>query len=148
MIDEEKEIINVGVAGIIKIINFFIYSILSFILLVLTVSTEFVAIIFTFPIFVWCVCGYLDLISNRYIVTNKNIIHKYGIIMKNTEEIRLSKIEKINVKNAGIIGTLFGYGTLEMSGTGTSSVNFTQLDNPNKIKEIIQTEIEKYEEEK
>ena len=139
MIDEEKEIINVGVAGIIQITTFFLYSI--FILFITAIAG-----MLAFPLFFWLAYRYFKLITNRYIVTNKNVIHKYGIIMKNTEEIRLSKIERINVKNTGIIGTLFGYGTLEMSGTGTSSVNFTQLDNPVKIKEIIQTEIEKYEE--
>lgn len=50
-------------------------------------------------------------------VTNKRIIAKHGLLFRKTVELNLSKVESINVDQS-ILGRIFGYGTLIVTGTG------------------------------
>ena len=102
MNNEEMEIINVGVARVICVITFIFNGMCAGIFLLLFIaalSSESQGIcVIPLAFIILYVYQYLELVSHRYIITNKNIIHRYGIIMKDTEEIRLAKIEKVNIK--------------------------------------------------
>lgn len=50
-------------------------------------------------------------------ITSKRIIRKSGLIVRNTDEIRLSKVESVSVKQ-GLLGRIFGYGDVIISGSG------------------------------
>ena len=49
--------------------------------------------------------------------TDKRIITKFGIIARNTDEIKIGAIESIDIRQ-GILGRLFNFGSLIISGTG------------------------------
>ena len=49
----------------------------------------------------------------------------------------LSSIESINVVQ-GIIGRILNYGSLEISGRGTTAVYFSNIDDPAKVRKLIQ----------
>jgi uncharacterized membrane protein YdbT with pleckstrin-like domain len=61
--------------------------------------------------------AYFKISSTEMGVTNKRVIRKSGVIMRDTDEIRLSKVESVSVKQ-GILGRIFGYGTVVIVGTG------------------------------
>jgi len=62
---------------------------------------------------------YLKIISTELVITNKRIIAKFGLIRRHTIELGLQKIEGLRFEQ-GIFGRMAGYGTLIISGMGTS----------------------------
>ena len=73
--------------------------------------------------------AYIRYKSTELAVTTKRIIVKYGFIRRQTIEINLSKAESIQV-DQGILGRLFDFGTLVISGTGTSHAPLTSIAEP------------------
>ena len=61
--------------------------------------------------------AYLKIRSTEMGITSKRIIKKSGVIMRDTAEIRLCKVESISVQQ-GLLGRIFGYGTVTIVGTG------------------------------
>ncbi|MDR0676598.1 MAG: PH domain-containing protein [Elusimicrobiota bacterium] len=76
-------------------------------------------------------------------LTNKRILVKKGVISVYTDELKLNKIESINISR-GILGTIFSYGDIIFSGTGTNKVTFKSVDNPTFIKNKIEDIFEIY----
>ncbi len=62
-------------------------------------------------------------------VTNKRIIYKTGLIARNTTELMIGKVESVQV-NQGITGRLFGFGQVDVSGTGSNSAKFKGVVDP------------------
>jgi uncharacterized membrane protein YdbT with pleckstrin-like domain len=56
-------------------------------------------------------------VTTEIIVTDKRIIHKTGWIARRTEEINISKVETVDVRQ-GIGGRILGYGTVIIKGVG------------------------------
>jgi uncharacterized membrane protein YdbT with pleckstrin-like domain len=57
-------------------------------------------------------------------VTNRRVIAKFGFIRRSTFELNVDRVEAIQVEQ-GIMGRLFGYGTLRIAGAG----NFDPIPN-------------------
>lgn len=71
-------------------------------------------------------------------VTNKRVILKRGIISRNTEEMKLTSIETVEI-NQGIFGRIFGFGTVKVTGRGISDLAFKGIDNPMSVKRAIES---------
>jgi uncharacterized membrane protein YdbT with pleckstrin-like domain len=69
-------------------------------------------------------------------ITEHRIILKTGLISRNTEEIRLDRIEELNLHQT-ILGRLIGTGDLHITGTGGSSLHMHWLADPIGIQKII-----------
>lgn len=67
--------------------------------------------------------------TNEYVLTNKRILIKEGLISRRTVEINLSKSESINVDQS-ILGRLLGYGSLTVIGTGGTRETCAHISNP------------------
>ena len=65
----------------------------------------------------------------EYALTTKRVVSKEGVISRNTEEMRLTKAETVEVKQ-GILGRILGYGTVIVTGTGSSYVAFKTVADP------------------
>jgi hypothetical protein len=65
--------------------------------------------------------------TTEYGITSTRVISKEGLIRRDIEEINLSSIESINV-NQTIIGRILNYGTIVISGRGTSKVILKDID--------------------
>ena len=63
--------------------------------------------------------AYVRYKSVELAVTTKRIIVKHGFVRRQTVEINLNKVESLQVEQ-GLLGRLFNFGTLIVSGTGTS----------------------------
>lgn len=73
--------------------------------------------------------AYVRYKSTELAVTTKRVIVKHGFISRQTIEINLSKIESIRV-DQGILGRMFDFGTLVISGTGTSHAPLAGIAEP------------------
>ena len=76
-------------------------------------------------------------------ITNQRIIAKTGFIRRNTIEMLLAKTESVRV-DQGIFGRLLGYGTVIVVGTGGSKEKVFPVDNPMKVRKIMNRVIEEY----
>lgn len=79
-------------------------------------------------ILIW-VWAYFNLNANELVVTNKQVIGKIGIISREIINLPLLRIESIDVDQT-IMGRIFGYGTVTVSGSGGHMVSIPYIDNP------------------
>ena len=71
-------------------------------------------------------------------VTNKRVIFKTGIISRKSEEMTLASIETVEIDQS-IIGRMLGYGSVKVTGRGTSDVLFRLVDDPMAVKRAIES---------
>lgn len=104
------------------------------------------------PVIIWAVLGLVTLgltwiiaiyqgLSIKYLeqgLTNKRVILKKGIISRNTDEMKLRSIETVEI-NQGILGRIFGFGTVKVTGRGTSNLVFKNIDDPMRVKREIES---------
>jgi uncharacterized membrane protein YdbT with pleckstrin-like domain len=62
-------------------------------------------------------------------ITNKRVIAKFGFISRKTIELNINKVESIQV-NQGILGRIFDYGSLIISGAGNPQAPISGISNP------------------
>jgi uncharacterized membrane protein YdbT with pleckstrin-like domain len=62
-------------------------------------------------------------------ITNKRVIAKTGLIQRRTVEMFLEKIESIQVDQS-ILGRVFDFGSVVISGTGVHSAPFRNISDP------------------
>ena len=79
----------------------------------------------------------IDRWSDEFVITNKRIIIKTGLIARKTVEMNLSKIETVNVDQS-IFGRILGYGTITIVGTGGTRESFAKIKSPLKFRRAFQ----------
>lgn len=81
---------------------------------------------------------YLLWLVNVTILTNKRAVavHYQSLFKKEVHEIALTDVRNIKTKTTGVFSSLFGFGTLEFEGGGTS-VEFENIRNPEKLKDVV-----------
>lgn len=84
--------------------------------------------------------GIIPYLYNRFsefVITNRRVVIKTGMVSVKTFEMNLSKIESINVSQT-FLGRVLGYGTLTVIGTGGTKEEFTDISNPIQFKKMFQ----------
>jgi len=71
-------------------------------------------------------------------VTNKRVIFKKGIISRKSEEMKISSIETVEIVQ-GVIGRIFGFGTVKVTGRGISDLVFKNINDPMDVKRKIES---------
>lgn len=89
----------------------------------------------TLPLAIW---QWLKLRSIEQGVTNKRVILKMGIISRKSEEMKISSVETVEIIQ-GVIGRMFGYGTVKVTGRGISDLTFKNIDDPMNVKRKIES---------
>ncbi len=102
-------------------------------------SYFFYAFIGIFPILL--LYYYLTVKTSEFVVTNRKVFIKYGIIATTSLEINLNKIESIGV-NQDVLGRVCGYGTIIVSGTGGTQQVFNYIDNPIEFRQNVSQAID------
>lgn len=104
------------------------------------------------PMWIWIVLGlvtlgitwliaiyeYLRLRSIEQGVTNKRVVYKTGIISRRTDEMKITSIETVEI-DQGVIGRLFGFGDVRVTGRRISDVVFRRIDDPMAVKRTIES---------
>ncbi|MBI3284776.1 MAG: PH domain-containing protein [Burkholderiales bacterium] len=76
----------------------------------------------------WLAAG-IRYMTTELAFTNKRVIAKFGFISRQTIELNLTKVESLQV-NQGILGRLFNFGTLVISGAGNPQAPIPGISNP------------------
>lgn len=69
-------------------------------------------------------------------ITNKRVIAKFGFISRRTIELNINKVESIQVSQ-GILGRIFNYGSLVISGTGNPQAPIPGISNPLNFRRVF-----------
>lgn len=70
-------------------------------------------------------------------VTTQRVVKKTGIVGRETEEVRLTAIETIDLHQS-TWGRLLGYGDVRVTGRGESALAFTRVTDPVGVKRAIE----------
>ncbi len=89
----------------------------------------------------WAIYEILKFKCIEMVCTNKRCIAKKGILVRNTNELKNTKMEAIEIKQS-LAGRIFGYGDIWFYGTGTSSVKFGMIRQPVMMKAMIESAID------
>ena len=82
----------------------------------------------------------LKLVFTEYGLTNKRIVVKTGIIGRSIEELKLSKVETVKLRQS-ILGRIFGFGDVVLSGTGASNLVLKTVSGPIEVKRTIDNQL-------
>lgn len=99
-----------------------IWSLLPLMLLGLIFLPVWIGIVF------W-LAALIRYLTTELAFTNKRVIAKFGFISRKTIELNLSKVESLQV-NQGILGRIFNFGTLIISGAGNPQAPIPGISNP------------------
>ena len=75
------------------------------------------------------VAAVLRYMTTELAFTNKRVIAKFGFISRRTIEPNLTKVESVQI-NQGILGRIFNFGTLIISGAGNPQAPITGISDP------------------
>lgn len=105
-----------------------------FFCLMLYVGTEFQALatpsyILSAMALLWGFVVGLSYIFSSLVIKKKQVILSTGIIIRQTIDIPLSKIESIDIRQS-IVGVILGYGSLVITGTGGTRQVVNYISHP------------------
>jgi uncharacterized membrane protein YdbT with pleckstrin-like domain len=76
--------------------------------------------------------------SSDFAVTNKRVMMKAGVFTTRSVEILLSKVEAIAV-NQSLLGKMFGYGDIAVTGSGGTVESFSNIQGPLEFRRAVQS---------
>jgi uncharacterized membrane protein YdbT with pleckstrin-like domain len=79
---------------------------------------------------------FLDVISTVVFITNKRVFAQFGLFSRNTVELNIDKVEGVQVSQS-VVGQCFNFGTLHISGTGTTQVPIPGISAPFVFKKTL-----------
>jgi uncharacterized membrane protein YdbT with pleckstrin-like domain len=86
--------------------------------------------------------SYILISTTEFVITNRRVIAKKGLLRRSSLELLLPKVESVRV-NQPILGRLFGFGTITVTGTGGTREYFNAISDPigvrNKFSQIIES---------
>ncbi|ELZ40721.1 PH domain-containing protein [Halorubrum tebenquichense] len=90
------------------------------------------------------VASYLQYTNTNYVVTNKGLYSKRGILSRDVQQIGFDKVQNISYSQSAV-GSSLGYGSVDVSTAGGSGVElqFRSIPNPAAVQELIAKEIDR-----
>ena len=86
---------------------------------------------------------YIIRLTEKLVITSEKLIYKKGWLFWDIQQIDYRQIESVNI-NQSLLGRLFNFGTLTVSGTGGMLINIIELDSPKRINQLILTQLQGY----
>ena len=86
----------------------------------------------------WGIAMFIRAFATEIAVTTDRFVRKTGLISIQSEEVSLDKIEEVTVDQS-ILGRIFGYGNVQVHGTGMGDIKCAMVDNPIRMRREIQT---------
>lgn len=127
-LDDDEEIRWMGEPVPISIVGTAVWG------LILTVVLIGFLILLTLPL------SWLSIKNTDYVITNKSLYVKKGIMSTNIESVGLDKIQNTEFSQS-FWGKQFGYGSIEISTAGSSGaeISFQNVRNAGSVRETINT---------
>ena len=115
----------------------FLYEVITGILFQFHAREVFLLLIFAIP---FCYSLYLAVHgwALEIAVTNDRFVKKAGLVSIKTEEVSLDKIEEVSIQES-ILGRIFGFGALDVHGTGAGAIRVIMVRDPVNLRRQIQT---------
>lgn len=88
--------------------------------------------------FLYAVYYFVHGIALEVAVTTDRFVKKTGLVSITSEEVSLDKIEEVNVSES-ILGRIFGYGSVDVHGTGAGAIHVKMVTDPVRLRREIQT---------
>ena len=88
--------------------------------------------------FLYGVYYFVHGIALEVAVTTDRFVKKTGLVSITSEEVSLDKIEEVNVAES-ILGRIFGYGSVDVHGTGAGAIHVKMVTDPVRLRREIQT---------
>ena len=87
--------------------------------------------------------SYLQYTNTNYVVTNRGLYSKRGILSKDVQQVGFDKVQNISYSQSAL-GSSFGYGSVDISTAGGSGVELTfrSIPDPAAVQELIAREID------
>lgn len=82
----------------------------------------------------------VEYFTSEFAVTTKRVIIKVGLIRRRTLELLLEKVETVGVDQP-VLGRLFGFGTIIVTGTGGTREPFSTIAGPMEFRRHVQEQI-------
>ncbi|HZQ62285.1 MAG TPA: PH domain-containing protein [Casimicrobiaceae bacterium] len=86
---------------------------------------------------IWIAAALIRRSSTELAVTDRRVIAKFGFIRRSTVELNLTKIESIRVEQT-VMGRIFGYGSVYVTGTGSTLDPIPFIADPIKFRQAVQ----------
>lgn len=81
--------------------------------------------------------GYLSVVNTRFVVTDRAIYRKRGIVGVDVRTVELDRVQ--NTRSArGVLGNLFGYGTVEVEVAGGPDLRFYDVYDPDDVRRLVE----------
>jgi len=74
--------------------------------------------------------------TTELVITSRRVIYKAGLLRRRSVEMNLSKVESVGVTQT-VLGRLFGYGQVELKGTGASDSTLPLISDPLRFRSHI-----------
>jgi uncharacterized membrane protein YdbT with pleckstrin-like domain len=84
--------------------------------------------LFGFGLIFW-LSAYINYKTTELAFTNKRVIAKFGFIRRSTVEMNIKKVESVQV-DQGILGRIFNYGSIVISGAGNPQAPIPGISSP------------------
>ncbi len=84
--------------------------------------------VFGIGLVLWAI-AFIKFKTTELAITNKRVIAKFGFISRKTVELNINKVESIQVDQS-VLGRLFDFGTLVISGAGNPQAPIPGISNP------------------
>ena len=88
--------------------------------------------------------AYLRVTNTDYVVTNRGLYRKTGVLSRNVQRIDFEKVQNISY-NQTALGNYFGYGNVDVSTAGGAGVEmrFQAVPNPREVQGLISEHLER-----
>ncbi|MFT3996739.1 MAG: PH domain-containing protein [Asticcacaulis sp.] len=79
--------------------------------------------------------------NSDFILTDRRVMSKFGLLSRTTSEQRLTKVESIQVYQS-LLGRLLNFGNVTVTGTGSSTTTFGPMADPLACKRAIEAQLD------
>jgi uncharacterized membrane protein YdbT with pleckstrin-like domain len=89
------------------------------------------------------VASYLQYTNTNYVVTNRGLYSKRGVLSRDVQQIGFDKIQNISYSQSAL-GSSFGYGSVDISTAGGAGVELQlrNIPDPASVQELIAREVD------
>jgi uncharacterized membrane protein YdbT with pleckstrin-like domain len=92
-------------------------------------------LVFVIGLIFWIV-AWIRIRTTELAVTERRVIAKFGLIRRDTIEIKVERIESVQV-NQSVLGRLLNFGTIVFSGAGTPQLTVPDIAEPLEFRKAV-----------